>query len=240
MDPLFKVTLLAATQAPQTLVYKAMHQCYSSGFVAEETINYSESRCGELVVKHLLEGGRGHYGPLEHPQISFNVGYFPHSLMQQARTHRVGISFACQSFRYSGKQISDVFLGERTVEEVFYIRPTGEYSDRFGSKYSYTEEMREADLEFCEWAAAEYHKKVCNGMSEEHARGTIPFDIRQHFVVSFNARSLMHFLDLRAKKDAQLEIRQLCNLLIPHLQKWMPEVADWYCTNRLGKARLSP
>ena len=77
-------------------------------------------------------------------------------------------------------------------------------------------------------------------MSEEHARGKLPFDYRQHFVVSFSLRALLHFLDLRFKKDAQLEIQQLCNLIWPHVEDWVPAVAKWYERNRLGKARLAP
>jgi thymidylate synthase (FAD) len=82
--------------------------------------------------------------------------------------------------------------------------------------------------------------KILAGFSEEHARGSLFFDFRQHFVVSFNARSLMHFLDLRSKKDAQMEIQAMCDLMWPHFQNWMPEVVGWYETNRLGKARLAP
>jgi len=77
-------------------------------------------------------------------------------------------------------------------------------------------------------------------MSEEHARGMLPFDYRQHFVVTFNMRSLMHFLDLRAKKDAQLEIQQLCELMMPHFLEWSPAIARWYQFTRLGKGRLAP
>jgi thymidylate synthase (FAD) len=77
-------------------------------------------------------------------------------------------------------------------------------------------------------------------MSEEHARGKLPFDYRQHFVVSLNLRTLLHFLDLRFKKDAQLEIQKLCELMWPHVELWVPEVAAWYKTTRMGKARLSP
>jgi thymidylate synthase (FAD) len=50
----------------------------------------------------------------------------------------------------------------------------------------------------------------------------------------------MHFLDLRAKLDAQLEIQALCELLMVEFQKWTPEIAGWYKVNRWGKARLSP
>ena len=129
---------------------------------------------------------------------------------------------------------------ERDLEEVFYLRPVGYYIDRAGKRYTYTDEQRTDDLDWCKIACERYAKHIREGLSEEHARGVIPFDFRQHFVVSMNARSLMHILDLRAKADAQLEIQDLCHRLWPHFQSWMPRVADWYETNRWGKARLSP
>lgn len=252
MDRLFKVEVFAQTPMPQTVVYAALHQDYAEGFVYDNLMNFpAETEAGNIAIKQLLNGGRGHFGPLEHPQITLNCGWFPHSVMQQARTHRVSVSFDVQSGRYSGKRICDLVdaigmldLGNppdiEAIEEVFYLRPIGEYVDRQGKKYQYTEDDRLEDLEECWRAATRYRSKINRGFAEEHARSLIPFDIRQHFVVSFNARSLMHFLDLRAKADAQIEIRQLCELIMPHFEAWMPEVAGWYRANRWGKARLSP
>ena len=95
----FRVDLIAATPNPQLCVYAAMHQDYSEGFVAADRENWpDEQRAGEICVKRLLAGERGHYGPMEHAQIVLNVGWFPHSVMQQARTHRVGVSFDAVSY----------------------------------------------------------------------------------------------------------------------------------------------
>jgi thymidylate synthase (FAD) len=239
MDPLFKVVTLARTENPQTVCWWAMRQDYSEDlvFLAEPP---SEERAGELLIKHLLAGGRGHFGPLEHPQITLNAGWFPHSVMQQGRTHRVGLSWDVQSFRYTSQRIIDVTKGRREIEEVFYLRPVGEYTDRSGDRYAYTEDLRKIDLARAYDAAGHYAYQIRHGMAEEHARGLLPFDTRQHFVVSFNLRSLLHFADLRAKADAQLEIRQLCDLIWPELQAWAPQVAGWYEKNRMGKARLAP
>lgn len=177
---------------------------------------------------------------LEHPQITFNCGYFPHSVMQQARTHRIA-TFDVQSYRYTSQNVIQVAQGIKDIEEVFYLRPAGSYTDRQGAKYNYTEEWRENDLDWCLKAAKQYTQDVKEwGMSEEHARGKLPFDYRQHFVVSFNARSLLHFLDLRHKADAQLEIQMLSRLFWGHTQIWIPEIAAWYEKYRLNKARLAP
>lgn len=144
------------------------------------------------------------------------------------------------SFRYTGSRILDVAEGKTDVEDVFYLRPLGDYTDRQGKKYEYTDELRQQDLEWCVQACHRYKTRIDQGFSEEHARGLIPFDVRQHWVMSANVRSLMHLLDLRWKADAQLEAQKLCEAMWPHFQEWVPAIAQWYETNRLKKARLSP
>ena len=239
MDPRFHVKPISATFEPQRLIWMAMHQDYYEGTVAD-TEAPPENEAGELVVKHLLRGERGHYGPLEHPAITFAVAGFPHSVVQQARTHRVGISFDVQSMRYTGKRVAAVATGKIGVEDVFYFRSVGNYADRFGKKYAYSKKMRETDMQVARQMSTIYGYKLQEGFAEEHARGMLPFDYRQNFVLSFNLRSAMHFLDLRSKLDAQAEIIDLCNLMVPLLQKWAPEVMNYYIEKRLGRARLSP
>ncbi|MBF2036197.1 MAG: FAD-dependent thymidylate synthase [Leptolyngbyaceae cyanobacterium T60_A2020_046] len=237
----FTVEVISQTLNPQQVIYAGMHQDYAEEFVAHDRDRWpNEARCGDIVVTNLLKGGRGHYGPLEHPQIVLNIGWFPHSTMQQIRTHRVGLSFDVQSFRYTGQRILDVVEGKRDVEEVFYLRPLGFYTDRQGKKYEYTEAQRQQDVDWCLEASRRYQERIQQGFSEEHARGLIPFDIRQHWVMSANVRSLMHLLDLRWKADAQLEAQKMCELIWPHFQDWVPAIAAWYEENRMKKARLAP
>ena len=124
---------------------------------------------------------------------------------------------------------------------MFYLRPAGgPYRDRQGKDYTYTESSRAVDLELCQIAALRYARMIEQGYAEEHARGVLPFDVRQHFVVSFSLRALLHFMDLRSKADAQEEIRMLCLLMWPHLKAWVPQIAEWYEHTRLGRARLAP
>lgn len=241
IDPYFKVELIARTDRPQTVIYLALHQDYSEEFVMSDLDGIpSEFVAGQIAVDRLLKGGRGHFGCLEHPQITLNCGWFPHSTMQQMRTHRVGVSFDVQSGRYSGQRIAEVALGKRTVEEVFYLRPVGEYCDRSGKRYEYTEMHRLMDIDWCLHHAERYADLIAEGFSEEHARGLIPFDVRQHWVMSANVRSMMHLLDLRWKADAQLECQHLCDLMWEPFKEWVPEIANWYEENRAKKARLAP
>ena len=214
--PKFKVEVISKIVNPQQVIYAAMHQDYCEDFVMDSHDSWpSETKSGEIIVKRLLAGDRGHYGPLEHPSIVFNCGYFPHSVMQQVRTHRL-LSMDCQSNRYTGSRIVDVVIGKRDIEDVFYLRSVGSYSDRQGKYYQYTQSQRYTDLGWCLEAAKRYFDLVEDGVSEEHAKGIIPFDLRQHWVMSLNLRSLMHLLDMRWKKDAQLECQKLCDLIWPH------------------------
>lgn len=144
------------------------------------------------------------------------------------------------SFRYTGQRIIDVTEGKLDIEEAFYLRPVGNYTNRQGKRYLYSEEQRQDDLQWCISACKHYKKRIDEGLSEEHARGMIPFDARQHFVLSCNVRSLMHLLDLRWKKDAQLEAQKFCELLYRHFEQWTPAIAQWYLENRAKKAKLAP
>lgn len=233
------VKVIAKTENPQTLIYLAMHQDYSSGLVNPLTAP-NEEQCGVIAVNRLLKGDKGHFGCLEHPSISFSCGSFPHSVMQQARTHRVGISFDCQSYRYTSSAIVQAANGEKDIEEVIYFRPVGEYTSRQGTKYFYSQKMRAHDKSLAMTCVQRYAQNIEAGMSEEHARGMLPFDYRQHFIVSFNLRSLLHFLDMRYKKNAQLEIQLLCQQLWDECKIWVPQIALWYQDARLAKGKLAP
>lgn len=266
IDPLLKVDLLSATSNPQKAAYADAHQCYSEKAVADEFFGSLESEAGLPVVidyvddcwldpfnpeKELTEEEAGkrliqhclkqkHWGVIESPSIHFAVRGFPHVVMQQARTHRIGVHFGVQSFRYTSKNIIEVANGTCNVEKVFYTRPVGTYRDRQGKTYEYTELQRQNDLNFFTQASELYSLKISSGMSEEHARGIIPYDVRQNFTVSFNIRSLFHFLDMRTPLDAQLEIRQLCDLMWPHVEAWIPELAAFYYEKRWSKNQLAP
>lgn len=240
MDGKFTIKTITATPNPQQTCWIAMHQDHSDNFAGNFKLP-SEEKAGELVIKHCLAGDRGHFGVLEHPQITLACGYFPHSVMQQLRTHRIGITFDVQSFRYTGNQIIEVAENKRDIEEVFYLRPLGKYSDyRHNNHYEYSLSLRDDDKGDCRKQAQNYALRIRRGQSFEHARGLLCFDYRQHFVMSCNARSLMHLLDLRWKKDCQIEMQWFAQILFQRFAEWMPQISHWYFNHRANKARLSP
>lgn len=252
LDSSVKVEVLSQTTRPNLLCYLAMHQDYSEHFVAKEIekfSNLSEQELGDRIVRNCVK--MSHWGILEHPSITFNVINFPHSVIVQARTHRIGVTFDCQSQRYTSQRIvklahelqncEKLETIKELIEKVFYFRAVGHYDDREGNKYLYSEKERNNDILFTQKAIEYYAQKVDKkGYAPEHARDILTQNIRQHFVVSFNARSLLHFCDLRLPKDAQPEIRLMALMLFEKFKIWMPEVAEFYEKKRLGKNKLAP
>lgn len=244
-DRFFQVKTLSSTPNPQRLCWLAAHQDYSEDYVGNHTHQKSEEFYGTSVINHCLKFG--HWGVLEHPSITLACGYFPHSVLVQARTHRVGVSFDAQSQRYTSKRYLDYYSkyesGMSTIEDlekIFYFRPEGEYSDRQGGKYTYSGYQRRKDMLAAEQSCVNYARAVLSGVAEEHARDLLASGYRQHFVISLNLRSALHFLDLRSKADSQPEIQALSLMIFEEIKKWAPEIASFYEKNRLRKARLSP
>lgn len=237
MQPAFKVERVAATECPQQLVYIALHNDYAEDFCPATSI--AEDRCGEIAVERLLKGGKGHWGPLEGPQMTLAI-QADHNTLMQLRTHRVGVSFDVQSMRYSGQRIERVANGDLPVEDVFYVRPPGKYRDRQGDAYEWTDDDVEEGYAMALSSAIDYTRLRERGVSEEHARGVLITSYLQNAIVSANLRAWLHLLDVRHKADAQWEIRALMDLVALQVQRWVPEIYAWYSQNRLGKALLAP
>lgn len=237
MQPPFQVERVAATECPQQLVYIALHNDYSEDFVASTSL--PEDYCGEVAVKRLLQGGKGHWGPLEHPQLTLAMRA-DHNTIMQLRTHRVGISFDVQSMRYSGQRVEQVATGETPVEDVFYVRPAGKYRDRQGDPYEWSDDDVEESLAVSLSSAIDYRRLRERGVSEEHARGALTTNYYQNAIVSGNLRAWLHLLDVRLKADAQDEARWLMDLVAGQVQRWVPEIYGWYSEHRRGKALLAP
>lgn len=239
LDPNHRVEMIRCTPNPQQLVYMGGKNDYSE-LPIEDTEIPLEPECGEWVIDQLLKNERGHWGPLEHPAITFSCSGFVHNVIVQARTHRVGVSFDVQSQRYTCKRILKVANGSLKPEEVFYVRPPGFYTNRKGKKYEWSDENYQMELGMCAASASRYADLFASGVSEEHARDYLPQNVRQNFVVTFSLRALLHFLDLRAKLDAQLEIQALCEAMIEPTRVWVPKIFDYYEEKRLHRARLAP
>jgi thymidylate synthase (FAD) len=152
---------------------------------------------------------RDHHGtPFEHNSITFMVTA-PIFVVREHHRHRVGHSYNEASGRYT-KMAPQVYLpdavrmeppkveGERTPVYATVDAPVG-----------LTTAVRCSLERFYKSAFDEYHYLLGLGVKREMARIVLPLATMTRYYWTCNARSLMHFLNLRNAPDAQFEIRHL-------------------------------
>jgi len=126
------------------------------------------------------------------------------------------------------------------------FRPVGKLQpDRQGKKYAYTRSNGRST-----WPCAFGRRRsvtgdlLAAGFAEEQLPGHLPFDYRQHFVVSFTLRARCCTFSICAAKArlTQLEIfAKLCDLILPHLETGAAGICRLVREkSRLHKARLAP
>lgn len=246
----------------ETGIWLAQHQTVAEEFV-EPTAddlpdawfndNYNldvaevEAKAAKAIIKHQLGKNIGHYSVLNFGFISFAVCGFDHNTMAQWRTHSSS-HMLVQSMRYTGKRVVDLVAAvkademtwQEAADKIFYTRPVGVYQDRFGSKFEQTEDSRLARLLNMWHTAVVYAEAVAKGEPMESARGLLSTDFRQHWYYASTIRGWFHALDQRSKADAQPEASAVAYMMLEASKELTPVLAEWYLSNRAGKAILAP
>jgi len=246
-----EVTLLEATEDPEELICKAARNDYSGEFVGGQSLaatmetvdGETMAEKQETLIGHLLD--HGHFGPFEHPQITFAVEGVSRSCMAQITRHR-HVSFDVQSMRYVA--FDDVDPADVREGEMVVIPPSATDPDWVGRNQQSgavdeetVAERAEIFKDTIEDAVESYQKLLDLGMPPEDARFVLPIGTKVNMVMSMNARMLMHVADMRAAADAQWEIRGLTEDLLDIAADWCPITFDHYereMKNR--KNRLAP
>jgi len=246
-----EVTLLEATEDPEELICKAARNDYSGEFVGGQSLaatmetvdGETMAEKQETLIGHLLD--HGHFGPFEHPQITFAVEGVSRSCMAQITRHR-HVSFDVQSMRYVA--FDDVDPADVREGEMVVIPPSAtdpEWVGRNQQSGAVDEETvaerAEIFKDTIEDAVESYQRLLDLGMPPEDARFVLPIGTKVNMVMSMNARMLMHVADMRAAADAQWEIRGLTEDLLDIAADWCPTTFDHYereMKNR--KNRLAP
>jgi thymidylate synthase (FAD) len=246
-----EVTLLEATEDPEELICKAARNDYSGEFVGGQSLaatmetvdGETMTEKKETLIGHLLD--HGHFGPFEHPQITFAVEGVSRSCMAQITRHR-HVSFDVQSMRYVA--FDDVDPAAVRDGEMVVIPPSATDPDWVGRNQQSgavdeetVAERAEVFKDTIEDAVESYQRLLDLGMAPEDARFVLPIGTKVNMVMSMNARMLMHVADMRAAADAQWEIRGLTEELLDIAADWCPITFDHYereMKNR--KNRLAP
>ena len=73
-----------------------------------------------------------------------------------------------------------------------------------------------------------YNRSVNAGVANEIARGVLPCGMMTEFIYTVNLRNFLHFYDLRAKEDAQYEIRVFADAQMEMVKKIFPKTIEFY------------
>lgn len=264
-----RVQVQEATNNPENLVVRCARNDYKSEWVGdysdEELLSeiqqgdesLDDAKC-RFIVRTLIK--KGHYGPFEHPQISFAIEGVSRSLMAQITRHRTGITFDIQSQRYvdfagedpldlikTPKSVEEVDAGNRNpdqqpiediIEEQFNVDTipddyTPEEWLARDRRLTYEEAVREA--------VNRYNRLRELGVPPEDARFVLPIGSKVNITTTMNARTLLHIADMRAQADAQWEVRELTGKLLDCAEEWMPHTFGYYRDEMIHrKNRLAP
>jgi len=239
-----EVTVLRATENPERLVCQAARGDYYEGYVGDteyadlmdsvdydyESMDVLNAKTRSFIEKQL---SRGHFGPWEHPQITFAVKGVPVFTERQLIRHR-HLTFDVQSMRYADFSDAPYTVPKSMTDPDHFSREQGltDISDdaREKARALYETEM---DRSF------EKYKELRElGIPKEDARGLLGLSTEVNLTVSGNARTFLHLLDMRRKANAQRNIRELSEAMLVELFDWMPYTFNYYDQN--GPNKLSP
>ncbi|WP_407399394.1 FAD-dependent thymidylate synthase [Anaerovibrio sp.] len=194
---MIKVKLLEHTPEPERVVAMSARLCYSASGAEELSERMTDEQVQKLLAKIIK---MGHASTMEHVSFTFGIEGVSRVLTHQLVRHRLA-SYSQQSQRY---------VAEHDFE---YILPPS------------IEEKAEAKARFqnlMDDIQKAYNELADMGIPKEDARYVLANATETKIVVTMNARSLMHFFNLRCCNRAQWEIRELAYKMLEQVKKVAP------------------
>ncbi|EAX46654.1 thymidylate synthase, flavin-dependent [Thermosinus carboxydivorans Nor1] len=192
-----KVKLINHTPEPERAVAMAARLCYSPVGAAQLAETMSDEQIQRLVAKII---SLGHLSTLEHVTFTFAIEGVSRVLTHQLVRHRIA-SYSQQSQRY---------VKEHDFE--YILPPT----------ISANPAAKEKFAALMETIRGVYDELVALGVHQEDARYVLPNATETKIVVTMNARSLLHFFQLRCCSRAQWEIRRLAEAMLAEVRQVAP------------------
>ncbi|MBQ1461258.1 MAG: FAD-dependent thymidylate synthase [Selenomonas sp.] len=194
---MIKVKLLDYTPEPERVVAMAARLCYSASGAEELAEKLSEDKVKEMVRRMV---SLGHGSTLEHASFTFGIEGVSRVLTHQLVRHRIA-SYDQQSQRYVA------------AHGFQYITPPSiaEKPEALAKYEALLAEIRKT-----------YDELTDMGVPKEDARYVLANAAETKILVTMNARSLMHFFNLRCCNRAQWEIREMAYKMLAEVKKVAP------------------
>jgi thymidylate synthase (FAD) len=193
-------------------------------------IGLEDAAKDERLIRRLMRDGHG--SPFEHNLITFRV-VAPLFVVQEMLRHRIGVSFNQISMRYVDQTDDAKFLGFYTPQHFRVQSETNKQAS--DGVLDFDQAMARGMYETtCRISHEIYRELIEKGVPREQARGVLPHCTYTALYITMNARSLMHFLELRLSPNAQWEIRQYADAMLAAFYRWLPMTAKAWEDKRAG------
>lgn len=218
-----KVSLLNYTKNGEETIAQAGKLCYSPVGVDE----ISKKQDGESIEKYVkMLANLGHLSPIEHISFTFAAEGVSRTLTHQLVRHRLA-SYSQQSQRYvkldgfeyiipphikENKEASEIFIKAMEEDQKAYDK----LADILTKKH-FEDLIKEGEDE-------KYAKRKATKMAIEDARYVFPNACETKIVFTMNARTLLHFFNLRSCNRAQWEIRELSDQMLKLVRDIYPNI----------------
>lgn len=245
---MLKVKIIAHTPQPDKVVAQAGKLCYSAVGVDEITQKLTEEEIARYV--NML-ANIGHESPLEHVSFTFAIEGISRACTHQIVRHRIA-SYSQQSQRYvkleqfeyiippaieSNPEAKRIFIetmerDQEAYDELVDLLLEDILTDKHAADYGscIREILKEnpdavpnrskvLDL-YAEKFLENYRKAEKQAI--EDARYVFPNACETKIVVTMNARSLLHFFNVRCCNRAQWEIREMATEMLKECKKIAP------------------
>ena len=243
-----KVKLLAHTPNPDAVVAAAAKLCYSKVGVEQISEKLTDEEVKRFV-NHLVE--MGHESPIEHVTFTFAIEGISRSCSHQIVRHRIA-SYSQQSQRYvkleqfeyiippaieSNSEAKRIFIeamerDQKAYDELVDLLLEDILIDKHAADYgscireilkenpdAVPDTSKVLDL-YAEKFIENYRKAEKQAIQD--ARYVFPNACETKIVITMNARSLLHFFNVRCCNRAQWEIREMATEMLKECKKIAP------------------
>lgn len=218
-----KVNLITYTPESEKIIAAAAKLCYSSSDI-DNLINGLTEESSKKFVEKLST--MGHESPIEHVSFTFGIEGVSRSFLAQMTRHRIA-SFSVQSQRYvknnDFKFITPPEIANNDQAKKIYIDFMQNSIDTYNEIADILQEKHYKyfiEKGFTEKAA----KSRAEKKAIEDARFVLPNASETKMVVTMNARTLLHFFNVRCCNRAQWEIRDVANEMLRLCYKVAPTI----------------
>ena len=153
----------------------------------------------------------GHESILEHSLISFDI-ICSRAALQEIARHRIGVSMTVRSTRYTIKKDYKEIFNRINSLILNSLDAFADHYDNLAKVYNdYVVSLTKPDFSFIGNFFSYLEKLSVNGeiWSNDKIKIYLPEYYRTEMQISFNLRSLLHFLRLRLDKSAWHELRYI-------------------------------